>query len=87
LRNAGIAQLVVAGVVTNNSVEATVRMAGNLGFDTLLVEDACFAFAKADLHGAVYPAEQVHALSLANMDGEYCRVVTSDSLLAAVAKA
>src|SRR5262249_22297838 len=26
--------LVVAGVITNNSVEATVRMAGNLGFDT-----------------------------------------------------
>jgi nicotinamidase-related amidase len=87
LRAAGISQLVVTGVVTNNSVEATVRMAGNLGFDTLLVEDACFAFAKAGLDGAVYPAELVHALSLANMHGEYCRVVHSESLLAAVAKA
>jgi nicotinamidase-related amidase len=26
--------LIVAGVITNNSLEATVRMAGNLGFDT-----------------------------------------------------
>src|SRR5262249_32775378 len=34
--------LIIAGVITNNSVEATVRMAGNLGFDTFLIEDACF---------------------------------------------
>ena len=39
LRRAGHTRLVVAGVITNNSVEATVRMAGNLGFDVLLVED------------------------------------------------
>ena len=31
--------LVIVGVITKNSVEATVRMAGNLGFDTFLVED------------------------------------------------
>jgi nicotinamidase-related amidase len=48
LRGAGIATLVIAGVITNNSVEATVRMAGNLGFDTHLVEDACFTFARRD---------------------------------------
>src|SRR5260370_5752418 len=32
LRSGGQTVLVVAGVITNNSVEATVRMAGNLGF-------------------------------------------------------
>jgi nicotinamidase-related amidase len=31
----GIRRLVVSGVITNNSVEATVRMAGNLGFGDL----------------------------------------------------
>ena len=39
LRDAGHDALVVAGVITNNSVEATVRMAGNLGFQTWLVAD------------------------------------------------
>jgi len=39
LRAAGHTFLAVAGVITNNSVEATVRMAGNLGFETFLVED------------------------------------------------
>ena len=44
LRAAGHTALVIAGVITNNSVEATVRMAGNLGFATWLVADACFTF-------------------------------------------
>jgi nicotinamidase-related amidase len=81
LRGRGDNRLVVVGVTTNNSVEATVRMAGNLGFEAYLVEDACFAFARRDYRGAVRTAEEVHAMSLANLDGEYCRVLTSQDLL------
>lgn len=81
LCRAGIRQLVVAGVITNNSVEATVRMAGNLGFDVLLAEDACFTYARRDLSGRVWRAEDVHALSLANLDGEYCRVARTADLI------
>jgi len=73
--------LVVAGVVTNNSVEATVRMAGNLGFATWLVEDACFTFGRKDWNGAWHSAEEVHAMSLANLNGEYCTVLTAAGLL------
>jgi len=75
LRAAGHTVLVIAGVITNNSVEATVRMAGNLGFETYLVEDACFTYARPDFAGRVRTAEEVHAMSLANLDGEYCKVV------------
>jgi nicotinamidase-related amidase len=81
LRGAGITTLAVAGVITNNSVEATVRMAGNLGFNTFLVEDAAFTFARRDYNGILRSAEEVHAMSLANLNGEYCRVVTTDELL------
>lgn len=87
LRQSGIDTLVIVGVVTNNSVEATVRMAGNLGFRTLLAEDACFAFARRDWRGVLRSAEEVHAMSLANLDGEYCTVVKASDLLDAVAKA
>ena len=83
LRAAGHAALVVAGVVTNNSVEATVRMAGNLGFQVWLIEDACFTFAKPDWNGTTRTAEDVHAMSLANLDGEYCIVTTTDAVTAA----
>jgi len=81
LRAAGHTRLAIAGVITNNSVEATVRMAGNLGFDVLLVEDAAFTFGRRDWHGRWRTAEEVHALSLANLHGEYCTVVTTDDLL------
>ena len=86
LRDAGIHTLVVAGVITNNSVEATVRMAGNLGFDVRLVEDACFTYPRFDHAGRLRSAEEVHAMSLANMDGEYCTVVTTSTVLPAGAK-
>ena len=81
LRGRGIATLVVAGVITNNSVEATVRMAGNLGYDVRLVADACFTFARKDRSGRLWTADEVHNLSLANMDGEYAKVVDTAQLL------
>ena len=81
LRAAGIATLVVAGVITNNSVEATVRMAGNLGFATFLVEDAAFTFGRKDWSGAWRSASEVHAMSLANLDGEYCTVTRTADVL------
>lgn len=83
LRARGQSLLIVAGVITNNSVEATVRMAGNLGFDTFLVEDACFTFGRKDWTGRFRTAEEVHAMSLANLDGEYCTVVRTDEVLRA----
>ena len=84
LRAAGHTTLVFAGVITNNSVEATVRMAGNLGFTTFLVEDAAFTFGRKDWSGVWRSAEEVHALSLANLEGEYCTVVRTADVLASI---
>ena len=84
LRQANHTLLVVVGVITNNSVEATVRMAGNLGFETFLVEDATFTFNHKDWHGRWRTADEVHAMSLANLDGEYCSVVRTNEILAAL---
>jgi nicotinamidase-related amidase len=84
LRAANQMLLVVTGVITNNSVEATVRMAGNLGFETYLVEDACFTFGRKDWSGVWRTAAEVHAMSLANLDGEYCAVVRTEEVLGAM---
>ncbi|MES2324019.1 MAG: cysteine hydrolase family protein [Pseudomonadota bacterium] len=81
LRVRGVDKLVIVGVSTNNSVEASARSAGNLGFDTRVVSDATFAFDKADYAGRQRTAEEVHAMSLANLDGEYARIVDTASLL------
>jgi nicotinamidase-related amidase len=77
----GIATLVIVGVITNNSVEATARMAGNLGFDTYVVADATATFGRRDYDGRWRTAQEVHAMSLANLDGEYARIVTTEEVL------
>ena len=82
LRDAGIERVYIAGVITNNSVEATVRMAGNLGFDTYVVSDATATFGRRDFDGHWRSAAEVHAMSLANMSGEYATVVTTAEVLA-----
>jgi nicotinamidase-related amidase len=77
LTEGGHTTLVVCGVLTHNSVETTVRHAGCLGFRTFLVGDACWAVDRQDPSGRVWPAEIVHALSLANVSGEYATVVAA----------
>ena len=79
----GATTLVVCGVLTQNSVEATVRHAGDLGYRVFLVGDACWAVDVRDLSGKLWPAEDVHALSLANLHGEYAEVVSCETALAA----
>lgn len=77
LRVRGIESLVIVGVSTNNSVEGTARSAGNLGFATHVAADGCFAFAKSDYNGVPRSAEDVHAMALANLQGEYAHVIGS----------
>ena len=76
LRRLNISRLVVVGFFTNFCVETSVRMAGNLGFDTYLVPDACATTNRIGLDGTDYDPEQVHAMSVANMHGEFCTALS-----------
>ncbi len=77
LRATGCDAVVYTGVLTNNSLEATVRMSGNLGFASFVVSDGCWSVDRIDLAGKRWDADDVHALSLANMHGEYATVLTA----------
>jgi isochorismate hydrolase len=83
LRDAGSHTVAAVGVITNNSVEATVRMGSNLGFDICSSRTPVLRL-RGDYRGVLRSAEEVHAMSLANLDGEYCRVVRTAEVLAAV---
>ena len=83
----GATTLVICGVLTSNSVEATARHAGNLGYQVFVVAEACWAVDKVDLRGRRWPAEDVHALSLAHLNGEYASVVDTAATLLAAASA
>jgi len=76
-----IGTFVLIGASTNNSIEATARTASGLGFNVIIIEDACFTFAKCDYFGIARTAQEVHAMSLANLQGEYAQIINSEILL------
>ena len=81
LRRAGIQRLVVVGFFTNVCVETTVRMAGNMGFDTYLVHDACAAMNGIGHDGAYFDPDLVHNMAIANLHGEFCTAITTQDAL------
>ena len=75
LRRASISRLAVVGFFTNFCVETTTRMAGNLGFDTYLVEDCCSTSNRVGPDGIDRDPELVHAMTVANLHGEFCTAI------------
>ncbi|REK23082.1 MAG: cysteine hydrolase [Planctomycetota bacterium] len=81
LRRAGATRLVVVGFFTNMCVATTVRMAGNLGYDTYLVDDACACTNRIGPDGTDYDPELIHNTTIASLHGEFCTAIkTGDAL-------
>jgi hypothetical protein len=51
---------------------------------TIVVEDACFTFAKVDYFGCARTAAEVHAMSLANLHNEYAQAINSQDIFASL---
>jgi ureidoacrylate peracid hydrolase len=72
LRNLGIKQLILAGIVTDQCVESAVRDACDLGYLVTQVTDACTTY-----------TQERHDFSLRAIKG-YCRQRTTDQVLAEI---
>ena len=75
LRNLGVKQLVISGLITDQCVESAIRDACDLGYLVTEVTDACLTY-----------SQERHDNSLQTIKG-YCRQVTSRELIEELANA
>ena len=68
LRNLGIANLIVVGVITSGCVEVAVRDAADRGFAVTLVEDACSTWSEEMERAAIRAMSEIYAKVLATDD-------------------
>ena len=81
LRRLHVHRLVLCGYFTNFCVETTARGAGNMGYDTYVVHDACATSNRIGHDGRDHDPQLVHDLALASLHGEFCTVIGADDAL------
>lgn len=80
LKEKEITKVVVVGMMTHMCIDATVRAAVDLSYETTLIEDAC-ATRDLSYEGKVVPADQVHCAFVGALNGMYCDVTSTEDFL------
>ena len=70
LRNLGVKQLVISGLITDQCVESAVRDACDLGYLVTQITDACLTYSQARQDNSIYTIRG------------YCRQITTEELVA-----
>jgi nicotinamidase-related amidase len=79
LREAGVDDLLVVGMMTSMCVDATVRAAVDLGFGCTVAHDAC-ATLDLEFGGSEISAAEVHGAFMAALGDGYATVLSSDDV-------
>ena len=84
LRQRDLTVLVIAGITTNHCCETTARLAGNLGYDVRFVLDATHTFDRTGPDGTRHPADDLAAVTAANLHGEFATVCSTADVVRAL---
>ena len=87
LKRLGAKHVIAFGISTDQCVSTTIRTGANMGWDMILVADACDCFDLPDGKGGTIPAEQIHAAHVATLLFEFCRCYSTAELVRAQAAA
>jgi nicotinamidase-related amidase len=80
LKRLGVRKVVVFGITTDMCVSTTVRTGANLGYEMILVEDACDCFDLPDGAGGTLPARTSHEIHVATLRFEFAKVVKTQEI-------
>ena len=81
LRLKGVSELTLCGAAANYCVDSTARSAGDLGYSVQVVGDAVWTYGEAGPDGVGYEGQTLHAVSMANLHGEFATVVSTRDVL------
>ena len=87
LKRLGARHVVVFGLVTDMCVSTTIRTGANLGWDMIMVPDACDCFDLPDGKGGIVSAEEVQRAHVATLAFEFARIFSTRQLTAVQAAA
>jgi nicotinamidase-related amidase len=81
LKRLGARHLIVFGIATDMCVSTTIRTGANMGWDMILVPDACDCFDLADGNGGTITAEEVQRAHVATLAFQFCRTLSTSGLI------
>lgn len=80
LRANNVTKVIILGMMTHMCIDATARAAVDLGFETIVIEDAC-ATLDLSYNGHDVPAEQVHYSFIGALNGMYAEIKSAKDFL------